>query len=70
MRLNLWNVKDKTENRHHSVQLLISQNYTDPLGFPDGTSGKNPPANAGDIRDTGSTPGSGRSPGGGRGNPL
>jgi len=31
---------------------------------------KNLPANAGDIRDTDSTPGSGRSPGGGRGNPL
>ena len=31
---------------------------------------KNPPMNAGDIRDMGSTPGSGRSPGGGRGNPL
>ena len=29
---------------------------------------KNPPANAGDIRDMGSTPGSGRSPGGGNGN--
>ena len=27
---------------------------------------KNPPANAGDIRDVGSVPGSGRSPGGGR----
>ena len=31
---------------------------------------KNPPANAGDIRDTGSIPGSGRSPERGRGNPL
>ena len=31
---------------------------------------KNPPANAGDIRDTGSIPGSGRSPGEGNGNPL
>ena len=31
---------------------------------------KNPPARAGDIRDMGSTPGSGRSPGGGHGNPL
>ena len=31
---------------------------------------KNPPANAGDIRDVGSTPGSGKSPGGGHGNPL
>ena len=31
---------------------------------------KNPPANAGDIRDVGSIPGLGRSPGGGNGNPL
>ena len=31
---------------------------------------KNPPAKVGDIRDTGSIPGSGRSPGGGHGNPL
>ena len=31
---------------------------------------RNPPANAGDIRDTGSIPGSGRSPGEGNGNPL
>ena len=31
---------------------------------------KNPPANAGDIRDVGSIPGLGRSPGGGHGNPL
>ena len=28
------------------------------------------PANAGDVRDVGSIPGSGRSPGGGHGNPL
>ena len=39
-------------------------------GFPDGTSGKDPPVNAGDIRDAGSIPGSGRSLGGGHGNPL
>ena len=31
---------------------------------------KNPPAHAGDIRDAGSVPGLGRSPGGGHGNPL
>ena len=31
---------------------------------------KNLPANAGDIRDTRSIPGSGRSPGGGHGNPV
>ena len=31
---------------------------------------KNLPANAGDVRDMGSIPGSGRSPGGAHGNPL
>ena len=31
---------------------------------------RNLPANAGDIRDTGSIPGSGRSPGEGNGNPF
>ena len=31
---------------------------------------KNPPANAGDIREVGSIPGLGRSPGEGNGNPL
>ena len=31
---------------------------------------KNPPANAGDVRDMGSVPGAGRSPGGEHGNPL
>ena len=31
---------------------------------------KNPPANAGNVTDMDSVPGSGRSPGGGHGNPL
>ena len=31
---------------------------------------KNPPTNAGDLRNMGLIPGSGRSPGGGHGNPL
>ena len=31
---------------------------------------KNPPANAGEVRDVGLIPGSGRSPGGGNGSPL
>ena len=31
---------------------------------------KNPPANSGDARDSGSIPGLGRSPRGGHGNPL
>ena len=37
------------------------------MGFPGGSVLKNPPANAGD---TGLIPGSGRSPEGGKGNPL
>ena len=39
-------------------------------GFPGGSVVKNLPANAGDVGDAGSIPGSGRSPGGGNGNPL
>ena len=38
--------------------------------LPGGLVVKNPPDNAGDIRDVGSIPGLGRSPGGGTGNPL
>ena len=40
------------------------------LGFSGGAVVKNPPANAGNARDVGSIPGSGRSPGIGKGNPL
>jgi len=39
------------------------------VSFPGGAVAKNPPANAGDIKDT-SIPGSGRSLGVGNGNPL
>ena len=39
-------------------------------GFPGGSVIKNPPANAGGAGDLGLIPGSGRSPGGGHGNPL
>ena len=38
--------------------------------FPGSSVVKNSPANAGDSGDVGSFPGSGRSPGGGKGNPL
>ena len=38
--------------------------------FPVALVVKNPPANAGDTRDMGSIPGSGKSPGGRHGNPL
>ena len=39
------------------------------MGFPGGSVEKNPPTNAGDIGDVGSILGSGRSLGGGNGNP-
>ena len=41
-----------------------------PRGFPGATVVKNPPVNAGDTRDVGLIPGSGRSPGVGNDNPL
>ena len=41
-----------------------------PEGFPNGLAGKESTCNAGDTGDTGSIPGSGRSPGEGNGNPL
>ena len=47
---------------------LKKENYF--MDFPAGTRIKNPPANAGDVRDASSIPGSERSPGGGHGNPL
>ena len=40
------------------------------MGFPGGTGVKNLPANAGDTRDAGSIPKSGKSPGVGNGKPL
>ena len=40
------------------------------MGLPDGAVVKNSPANAGGIRDPGSIPALGRSPGGGHGDPV
>ena len=40
------------------------------MGFLGGANGKDLPASAGDIRNVGAIPGSGRSPGKGHGNPL
>ena len=49
--------------------LLFSKTYRD-LSFPGGSVIKNPPANAGDTRNTGSILGVGRSPAEGHGNLL
>ena len=40
------------------------------MSFPDGSTVKNPPDNAGDVGDAALIPGLGRSPGQGNGNPL
>ena len=56
--LSIWN--------YHSI---FNQPYFN-TGFLSGSVVKNPPANAGEMRDTGLIPGSGRFPGGGHGNPL
>ena len=49
---------------------LKFEGYTMSMGFLGGSVENNPPANAGDARDTGSIPSSGRSSGVGNGNPL
>ena len=48
----------------------FSISFSTLLGFPSVSVVKNPPAKAGDTRDVCSVPGSGRSHGGGNGNPL
>ena len=56
----------RRRNHHQNTRHSLKS-----FGAPqEGTSGKDLPASAGDIRDVGSIPGSGRSPGGGHGNPL
>ena len=53
------------------LYILIRKELCEISGFLGGTSGKKLlPTNAGDIRDVGSIPRSGRSPEGGHGNPL
>ena len=48
----------------------LNHNRWENWGFPGGSVVKNSPANAGDTKDVGSIPGSGRYPGGGHGNPF
>ena len=57
-----------SEKSSHSPALITAA-VTLHLGFP-ADAGDNTPANAGEVRDSGSIPGSGRSPGTGHGNPL
>ena len=66
----LWNsviAKMKTPKQAPNSKCLIEINYNMVLGLPKWLSGKESASNTGD---TGSVPGSGRSPGVGNGNPL
>ena len=49
---------------------MTNTRYGDSEGFLGGSAVKNRPPNAGDARDVGSIPGSGKSPGRGNSNPL
>ena len=51
----------------NTVESPLKTKHRALVGFPSGSVVKNPPANAGDLS---SIPGSGRSPGEGKGNPL
>ena len=52
------------------TSIILKNKYSCKNGdFPGGTVVKNPPANAGDTREAGSIPESGRSPAVGKGNP-
>ena len=54
----------------HSLRVKWTVKLKTIRGFPNGTSGKEPTCNAGDVRDVGSIPGSERFPKAGHGNPL
>ena len=71
----IQNKKFKFERKDEKLEPLKSGSFSSftraLLGFPGGSSGKEPVCQCRlDIRDMGSIPGSGRSPGGGHENPL
>ena len=55
---------------HGHVRVVCTVVRWSDAGLPGGSVVKNPPANTGGVRDAGSVPVCGRSPGGGNGNPL
>ena len=55
---------------HTYTQRITGQDYKQVWASQVAQGVKNPPANQGDARDSGSIPGSGRSPGAGNGNPF
>ena len=64
-------IKKKIVKKNKNILKEARRKSTSPIeGFPRGTVVNNLPANAGDTKDVGSIPGSGRSSGEGNGNPL
>ena len=65
-------IKNPTEKQYifQNINILSVRNKENPGTCQVALVVKNPPANAGDVRDLGSIPGSGRPPGEGHGNPL
>ena len=74
VRLDWWSTPQSTQPLLPSISSRSCQDCPGALSSfqqcPGGAVVKNPPANAGDIRHTGSVPRLGRSPGGELGNPL
>ena len=62
--------KRKIEERNKREVRRKGSREAEGRGFPYCAIGKESACNAGDLRDMGSIPGSGRSPGEGHGNPL
>ena len=65
-----WDTHEIPFTQSKSTCTLNTDTWISRTGFPAGMVVKNPPVNAGDARDAGWIPGSGRSPGDGNGNPL
>ena len=63
MTITLSGISQTEKDKYHTISYGLGASQV-AVGV------KNPPANAGDIRDVGLIPVSGRSPGGGHGNPL
>ena len=63
--MKIWKIQKIVKQK--TIHKLIDVYFG---GSSDGSAGKESICNAGDAGDAGSTPGLGRSPGGGNGNPL